>query len=83
MFMKFLVELGSEVKSNINGFKGIVSARSEHLNGCNRYWIQPKVGKDGKAPDGAWYDEGELIVINSSKLKRKNSDRGGFHSSLK
>ena len=80
---KFLFELGTDVKSDISGFKGIVTSRSEHMNGCNRYWIQPKVGKDGKLPDGCWFDEGEIVVVSAPKLKRKNSDRGGFPSRVK
>ena len=79
----FTIELGSEVKSNISGFKGVVTSRSEHLNGCNRYWVAPMVSKDGKLPEGYWFDEGELIVTKASKLQRKNPDRGGFPSSCK
>ncbi|HLD91459.1 MAG TPA: hypothetical protein VI911_10720 [Patescibacteria group bacterium] len=37
----FAIELGSKVKSSISGFEGTVTCRSEHLNGCNRYWITP------------------------------------------
>lgn len=81
--MKFTIQLGSEVQSNISGFKGIVTSRSEHINGCNRYWVQPRVGKDGKIPDGVWHDEGELMVRKESTLKPKNQERGGFPSQIK
>lgn len=81
--MKFLIELGSQVESNITGFKGIVTARSENLNGCCRYWVQPRVDKEGKTPEGCWYDEGELVVKAAPKLKPKNQTRGGFPSSIK
>jgi hypothetical protein len=80
---QFLHELGSEAESNISGFKGVITSRSEHLNGCNRYWVSPKVTKDGKLPDGYWFDEGELIIIKAPVLKQQNQDRGGFPSSLK
>lgn len=80
---KFLIELGSEVESNISGFKGFTTSRAEHLNGCNRYWVAPKIDKDGKLPEGYWFDEGELIVIKESKLKKQNEDRGGFPSKTK
>jgi hypothetical protein len=79
----FLIELGAEVKSKITGFAGMVTSRSEHLNGCNRYWIAPKCKKDGKLPDGSWIDEGEIIVLKSPVLKRQNADRGGFPSMIK
>ncbi len=79
----FMIALGVEVKSNISGFKGIVTSRAEHLNGCNRYWIAPKVNKAGEMPEGAWFDEGELDVLSKTKLKRKNNTKGGFPSIVK
>jgi hypothetical protein len=79
----FTLELGVEVKSKISGFKGMISSRAEHLNGCNRYWVSPKVDKDNKIIDGYWFDEGELEIIKPAKLKRTNSDRGGFPSQIK
>lgn len=81
--MKFKFDLGIEVKSNISGFRGKIVARSEHLNGCNRYWIAPKIGKDAKLIDGYWFDEGELEIIGTKKIEKKNNDRGGFPSKLK
>lgn len=79
----FTVELGAEVISNISGFTGIVCSRSEHINGCNRYWLQPKIDKDGKLPDGLWLDEAELVVVNPPALKQKNTDRGGPYSKVR
>ena len=81
--MKFTIELGVQVKSNINGRKGKVTSRSEHINGCNRYWVEPKMGKDGKSPGGAWCDEMELIVTEKNKMKKTNPHRGGFQSTIK
>ena len=79
----FTIDLGAKVKSSISGFAGVVSSRAEHLNGCNRYWVQPPVDKDGKMMDGSWIDEGELIVEVAPVLERKNQNRGGFPSSIK
>ena len=75
----FLIELGSEVKSRISGYKGIVVSRSEHLNGCNRYLISPqKINKDGELPDSYWFDEHELEVTIKKKIKpRKNVKKPG------
>lgn len=81
--MRFSIELGSKVKSNITSFEGIVVSRSEHLNGCNRYWVQPKVDKEKKVPEGYWIDEGELVVLVAPQIERKNNDRGGFPSRIK
>lgn len=60
--MAFTIEMGSKVESDLCGFKGTITARAEHLNGCNRYWAQPPVDKDGKMVDGHWLDEDELVV---------------------
>lgn len=79
----FTIELGSKVKSKITGFSGVVTSRSEHLNGCNRYWVTPPVDKDGKLPDGYWHDEAELEVTEAPTLSRANNDRGGFPSRIK
>ena len=79
----FEIELGVKVVSNTTGFKGVVTSRSEHLNGCNRYWVQPPCDKDGKLVDGAWHDENELIVKAGRRLPQKNQDRGGFPSRIK
>ena len=80
----FKIELGSEVKSKITGFKGIATSNAVHLNGCNRVWVQPTIGKDGKLPDGCWIDEPELEIIKKPQIKKDVSNkRGGFPSSIK
>jgi len=84
VYKMFKIELGTEVQSNISGFKGIVTSRSEHLNGCNRYWVSPKVNKEGKLQDGYWFDEQELIITKKPVLKKDESNtRGGFPSGIK
>ena len=64
---EFLVELGAEVESNVSRFKGIVTSRAEHLNGCNRYWLSPTIDRDGGLPSGYWFDEGELGFSSATK----------------
>lgn len=81
----FLIGLGIEVMSNVTGFKGVVVSRGAWLNSVNKYYIQPKVDKDGKIPDGSWIVEGEILVMPTAKkpIKKKNPDRGGFISTVK
>lgn len=79
----FLYENGVKAKSVVTGFSGIITARANHLHGCNRYWLQPPVDKDGKILDGYWFDEGELEMIPCEKIEPKNNYRGGFHSKIK
>lgn len=81
--MAFLIELGCKVRSEIEGIEGIVTSRSEHLNGCNRYAVQQPVDKEGKHVESFWYDEVELKVLKPSVFERKNQDRGGPPSKLK
>lgn len=79
----FKYELGIKAKSNISGFKGIIVSRSQHLNGCDRYWIAPLLDKDGNLNEGFWFDEGKIESITKPILKRKNINNGGFPNKLK
>lgn len=54
--------LGSEAKSKVTGFKGIIIARSECLYGCNRYLIQPKIDQEGKQPEPYYHDEEDIEI---------------------
>ena len=81
--MSYKFELGSELKSKVTGFQGINVANSTHLNGCNRCYVQPKVKKDGKIPDGNWLDEPELLLVKKPKAKAKPRKTGGFSSRIK
>lgn len=61
--MAFKHQLGKEAKSRTTGLLGLLTARSENLYMCNRYYIQPKVGADSKVPDGWWVDEDDVEVV--------------------
>lgn len=52
--------LGEKVKCRITGFEGAILGRSDHITGCNQYYVQPPVGDDGKMRDGHWFDEDRL-----------------------
>ena len=75
------VELGDQVEDVVSGFKGIVMARTEWLNGCARIVVQPKVGKDRKMPDNACFDEPQLKIIkraNTPKpVRKQRASTGG------
>ena len=81
----FTLDNGDKVESNISGFTGLIVARADHLHGCNRYMVQPKLTaaqvKLGLGtPDAFWHDEDELKVLEKKVLPRKNNGRGGFAS---
>ena len=56
----FKFKQGETLRDKVTGFTGIVVARVDYISGCNRYYIQPKVGDDGKMPDSIVIDEPAL-----------------------
>ena len=80
----FKFENGITAESKVDGFKGVITARSENLYGCNRYYVQPKVDKDGKHVDGCWFDEEELKVDKKAdRVLPSDNDNGGPSSPIK
>jgi hypothetical protein len=65
----FTIGLGDRVKDRISGFSGIVVARIEWLNYCNRYTIAPELLKDGKPVESQTFDEDDLKVVKASAIK--------------
>lgn len=72
----FKHDLGVNVEARVTKLRGIVTARSENLYGCNRYYIQPPAGDDQKVPDGWWVDEDDIVVTGSG-VNRVPKDTGG------
>jgi len=56
----FAFRQGEPLEDIASGFRGFVVSRSDHLTGCNRYFLQPPVGDDGKFIEGIWLDEPSL-----------------------
>lgn len=71
---KSKVNLGDEVKDKVTGFKGIVTSITLFLNGCTRCGVQPKMGKDGKVPDGLSFDEPQLEVVKRKAVASENQN---------
>lgn len=63
-------ELGDRVKDRVSGLVGIITTRTEHLNGCRQYGINPGVDKDGKMIEG-WNIDGEQLVLVDKGLNEK------------
>lgn len=64
-----MVNLGDKCKDKVTGFEGVAVARTEWLYNCTRITVQPPVGKDGKHPDNATFDEPSLIVTKAGHIK--------------
>lgn len=89
---EFEIELGSIVRSMINGYTGMVISRGEHLNGCAKYFVQPMITSIVK--EGYWIGEHELEIVEapSEKIKQNSqfykeqdvSDKpGGFSGGIR
>ena len=70
--MKTKIELGDEVKDKVSGFKGVVVSEHIYLNGCTRFSVLPKVGKDGSYKESEAFDEPQLKVVTKGKFKKDN-----------
>lgn len=61
------IQLGDRVKDRISGLVGIVTAKSEYMNGCRRFGVQPeKLTKDGAVAADTWFDEPQLQLVKKS-----------------
>ena len=71
------IKLGSKVRDKVSGVVGIAVAKTEFLNGCIQYNVQPRVGKDNKIPEEIGIDIESLEVIQTKKVKVKSKNTGG------
>ena len=82
--MKNKIELGDKVKCIYTGFKGIVVAKIEFINGCIQFEVAGKVDKDNKIPEGTYIDQHSLEVVTPKKKESEPEDTGGRnHKSIK
>lgn len=58
-----MIELGLIVKDKITGLVGVAENRASFIYGCDRYFIQPQIDKDGKIPKGMMIDEPQLEIL--------------------
>lgn len=70
------VNLGDQVQDRVTGFKGIVTARSEYLNGCTRVGVHARA-KGNAQSEPSWIDEPQLRVVRRGVLKVGPQITGG------
>ena len=58
-----MFELGKMARDKVTGFEGMITGHAKHLYGCDTYWLDPKVDKEGKTQSGHWFDEGRIEII--------------------
>ncbi len=72
------IKLGARVKDPINGYEGIVIARTDWLYGCVRIGVVAShLDKDGKPLGEEWFDEDRLEVLRKRVIKPKEVTTGG------
>jgi hypothetical protein len=64
------MQLGDLVKDTITGFSGVVTCKSEWLNGCVRLTLQPVKMKDGKPVESITFDVEQLVLVKAAKANR-------------
>ena len=69
----FQYDLGDELKEEITGMKGIVMAKTLHLNGCRHYAIQPALVK-GAMQGWIDHDESRFALVKRQKVSFKIHD---------
>lgn len=80
--MKFA--LGTKVRCKVTGYTGITINRTEHLNGCWRYGVQPSVDKDGKMMEAYSIDEASLELVEEKPVhEHKPVKTGGPMEKIK
>lgn len=75
--MEFKFELGSTVRDTITEFEGVVVRRTQWLNNCNTYGVQPRKLLDGKIQECGNFDEPQLELVPMSTPVPSKRDTGG------
>ena len=71
-----MIKLGCTAVDQVTGFRGVVTGIVQYLTGCNQALLIPKVDKDGKAMDGAWFDIQRLLPDSSVPTIQTDNTRG-------
>jgi hypothetical protein len=65
-----LPELGDLARDRVTHFEGIITAYAQHITGCDRLWLEPRVDAEGKTRDGRWVDIDMLEIVQPHILQR-------------
>lgn len=67
--MKAEPQIGDRVKVEVTNLVGILTAKSQHLYGCERVGVQPEgTDKDNKPYDTYWFDITAVKVVKKKVL---------------
>lgn len=76
MIGKKKIGLDMVVRDRVTGFQGLTIAKTEWLNGCVRFLVQPQELKDGRPIEADWIDEQQIEIIEDKK-KEEPKPTGG------
>lgn len=66
--------MGQRGKDKITGFTGIVTGRSEYINGCVHLMLEA-TAKPGQKPVHSWFDEERCVATNIDGTTRTTRKR--------
>jgi hypothetical protein len=59
-----MIELGQKAEDTITGFYGVITARSQQLNGPDQYRLQPPCSqKNNVLLQPEWFDEDRVRIL--------------------
>jgi len=65
----FAFRLGDKLRDRVTGVEGTVISRTQYLNGCVRYGLQPEGAKpDGAALEASWVDEAQAAYVTCTGM---------------
>ena len=70
--------LGLKATDSVTNFKGVITGISFDLYGCIQAVLQPEVDKDGKVPDGRWFDVTRLNVKSKKPVMTQPNFEKGY-----
>lgn len=71
------IDLGDLAEDTVTGFRGIVTSKTQWLNGCWRLGLQPqKLGSDGKPVELQVFDIEQLKLVSAKNHKPKMETGG-------
>ena len=65
------IALGSEVEDITTGFKGIVTNRTEYMNGCIQYYVEPPVDKKTGELAKGWHIDVQCLKVLSAGVSKE------------
>lgn len=78
-----MIKLGDKVKDTTSGLVGIVVSKTEYLNGCIQFAVQPPY-KKGATEIPVWnVDERILIIVKKKVSIVKKKRTGGLTRKIK